>query len=72
MEITSFESQHLYGKLLSIKSRIQYQKIEKKTYSLIYSPSKGTTIFTLIKIPILEWYVDRCGSKNGHQNDTCS
>ena len=22
-------------------------------------------------MPIYEWYVVRCGSKNGHQNDMC-
>ena len=30
------------------------------------------SIFCLNQIPIFEWYVNRCGSKNMHQKDMCS
>jgi hypothetical protein len=38
-----------------------------KTYN-VDVPKSNTTIFWT---PILEWYVVKCGFKNGHQRDMC-
>jgi hypothetical protein len=39
--------------------------------SIMYKVDVPNSNTTIIEIPLFEWYVIRCGSKNGHQKDLC-